>query len=76
MSQKAARGGAGRGKAPPKGKKPQAGRKKVEDEREETLQAVVCATRFCRHGEVLMLGRYWQIRSRRDSVLLHWRFQE
>lgn len=40
MSQKSARGG----KAPPKGKKAQGGGKKAEDDREETLQAVVCAS--------------------------------
>lgn len=38
MSQKPVRGGTGAGG----GKKVQSGRKKVEDEREETLQAVVC----------------------------------
>lgn len=42
MSQKSARGGAGGGKAPAKGKKAQGGGKKAEDDREETLQAVVC----------------------------------
>ena len=39
MSQKSARGG---GKTPSKGNKAPGGGKKAEDEREETLQAVVC----------------------------------
>jgi hypothetical protein len=45
MSQKSAKGGAA-GKAAPKGKKIQGGGKK-EDDREETLQAVVCVEALC-----------------------------
>jgi translation initiation factor eIF-2B subunit epsilon len=41
MSQKNTKNGPGGGKATPKGKKAAAGGKKAEDEREETLQAVV-----------------------------------
>lgn len=41
MSQKNTKNAAGGGKAAPKGKKGAAGGKKTEDEREETLQAVV-----------------------------------
>jgi len=41
MSQKPGRNAPGGGKAAPKGKKGPAARKKVEDDREETLQAVV-----------------------------------
>lgn len=39
--------GAGGGKAAAKGKKAAAGGKKVEDDREETLQAVVCIYLCC-----------------------------
>jgi translation initiation factor eIF-2B subunit epsilon len=41
MSQKNAKNAPGGGKGAPKGKKGAAGGKKAEDEREETLQAVV-----------------------------------
>lgn len=49
-AQKPARGGAGGGKAAPKKKGP-AAVKKVEDDREETLQAVVCPYIELRYGE-------------------------
>jgi len=42
MSQKQGKNAPGGGKAALKGKKGAAGGKKVEDDREETLQAVVC----------------------------------
>jgi hypothetical protein len=50
MPQKSARGG---GKAPANGKKGQGGGKKAEDDREETLQAVVCVLICVGKGEML-----------------------
>jgi hypothetical protein len=46
QAQKSSKGAGGGGKAGSKGKKATAGGKKVEDEREETLQAVVLADSF------------------------------
>ena len=53
MSQKPARGG----KAPAKGKKGQSGGKKVEDDREETLQAVVRLSAERRRGGEIERGK-------------------
>jgi len=74
MSQKSTRGGGG--KAAPMPKKVQTMGKKVEDDREESLQAVVrascplaCPER--KSKQMLTSTRYWRIRSKEDSVLLH-----
>lgn len=72
-AQKSAKGAGGGGKPAPKAKKGAAGGKKPEDEREETLQAVVCICdseillRTDRH--MLTHHRCLQTRSRPDSFL-------
>jgi hypothetical protein len=71
----------GGGKAPPKGKKAVASGKKVEDEREEALQAVVWIPVLQRnsergYGKVLIVYRFLRTHSKQDSILLHWRHQE
>jgi hypothetical protein len=80
MSQKLPKGGAGGGKAPAKGKKGAGGSagKKVEDDREESLQAVVGLTSLGKSVTMLiaMVYRFWRIHSRRDSVHSHWKYQE
>jgi hypothetical protein len=53
-AQKVGKAGAGRGKPAPKGKKAAGGAKKPEDDREETLQAVVCSDRAI----AIVLGNY------------------
>jgi translation initiation factor eIF-2B subunit epsilon len=58
MSQKNPKNAPGGGKGAPKGKKGAAAGKKAEEEREETLQAVVWASslhRMCQSGEILNL---------------------
>jgi hypothetical protein len=79
-AQKSARGaGAGGGKAPPKPKKGAAAGKKPEDDREETLQAVVCVLMEMQEtsqGCVLMVYRFLQTRSKQDSIPSHWKPQE
>jgi hypothetical protein len=68
-------------KAAPKAKKPVATGKKVDDDREETLQAVVWSLSprsLLLPGGVadLFLHRSLRILSRPDLVLLHWKHQE
>ena len=61
--------GAAGGKGAPKGKKA-AGGKKVENDREDTLQAVVCASSDPpQEGILLIIDRYSLIHSRRGLIL-------
>jgi hypothetical protein len=74
MSQKNTKNTPSGGKGAQKGKKSAAGGKKVEDEREETLQAVVwnCILDMIRQSRKLLIFlRYLRIHSRHDLILSH-----